>query len=152
MVQVTKFYRNMKQVIRMCFFFIKKKKGKVILYTFRLIFVVFVVVKCLLTHHRYRKPYLWDKDQTQCGRGTEDNEDRYDHKGGILLISQYKGQSGANNAHDDHVVHAHSNIFRIVQCWNAYMTCLPCQKDADRLQFCGQQENGKKERKKEKSQ
>ena len=54
--------------------------------------------------------------------------------GGILLVAQHKGQPGANNAHDDHVVHAHANVLGVVQRRYANVPSLPSQKYSNRLQ------------------
>lgn len=77
--------------------------------------------------------HLGNKDETECGRRAEDNEDRYDDKGGVLLIAQYVGEAGADNAHDDDVVDAHADVLGVIQRRYAHLTRLPRQEDADRL-------------------
>lgn len=77
--------------------------------------------------------HLGNKDETESGRGAEDNEDRYDDKGGVLLIAQNVGQSGANNAHDDDVVDAHADVLGVIQSRYAHLTRFPREEDADRL-------------------
>ena len=54
-----------------------------------------------------RKAYLWHEDEAEGARGAENDEDRYDDEGYVLLVGQNERNDGSEDAHDHHVVHAH---------------------------------------------
>jgi len=81
-----------------------------------------------------KKSDLWHEHKAQGAGGAEEDEDRDDEEGDVLLVAQHKRDGRPHHAHDHHVVHRHSDVFAVVERRNAHVTRFPRQKRAEYLQ------------------
>ena len=96
------------------------------------------VIQCKLSHtlgHTLclTKTDLGNEDQTKCDSAAEDDHQCYNAELDIGLVSGQERHSGANDAHDAHVVHTHPDVFAVIEGRDAHVPCLPCQETAKQL-------------------
>lgn len=100
----------------------------------------FLAVQCypLVISHSHSflfhpKTNLGDKDQTERNGAAKDDHQSYNAKLDIGLVSRQKRHGGTDDAHDAHVVHAHPDVFAVVESWDANVPRLPCQETTKQL-------------------
>lgn len=90
--------------------------------------------QCKICVKNREKTDLGNKYQTEGDGATKDDHQSHNAKLHIRLISGQKRHRSTNNAHDAHVVDAHSNVFAVIESGDANVPGLPCQETAKQLQ------------------
>lgn len=85
---------------------------------------------CLVFH---TNTDLGNEDQTERDSAAKDDHKRYNAELDIGLVSGQKRHGGTNDAHDAHVVHAHPDVFAVIEGRDAHVPGLPCQETAKQL-------------------
>jgi hypothetical protein len=82
-----------------------------------------------------KRMYLGHEDEAKRDRSAENDENRNDEKSSVLLVNENEGDGDAEDAHDDHVVHAHPDVLAVVQRGQAHVPRLPREKTAEYLRM-----------------
>lgn len=79
------------------------------------------------------KTNLRNENKTEGDGATKDDDESYDAELDIRLIPGQKRHRRADDAHDANVVHAHADVFAVVEGRDAHVPGLPRQKAAKQL-------------------
>lgn len=87
--------------------------------------------------NNYKISHLWHKHQAERDSAAENNNQGYDAELYVRLVASQEGHSGTDDAHDSHIVHAHPDVFAVVQSRDADVPRLPGQETTEQLQRYG---------------
>lgn len=90
-------------------------------------------------------PDLGNEDQAERDGATEDDHQGHDAELHVGLVPGQKGDGGADDAHDAHVVDAHPDVLAVVERRDAHVPGLPRQEAAEKLEGGGATEGKKKQ-------